>query len=555
MSPLDYATESAARLWLEHDTDSDDRAELSNDLRLAAAGDLAALAKLHTGFGAPLSFGTAGLRARMTYGPSGMNVTNVRDFSHAVASVVQKNRSSSDAQRIVIGYDGRHKSLEFAHAAARVFASRGLEVSMFPRPAPTPVLAFYVRHLEADAGVMITASHNPPHDNGYKLYLADGRQIVSPIDQEIQELRGATITTPDAEQPTPTLLPENFLDSYVTRLKPRDHPAAIRVAYSAMHGVGAETVRVLYKDVPQVDVRFFGPQEHPDADFPTTPVPNPENQASAKLLLDFAASVDADIAIAHDPDADRCAVGVRDGAQGWRLLTGDEVGAALGQYLATEGVSGSFACSVVSSSLLEKIAAQHDIEHHTTLTGFKWLTRAPGVAFAYEEAIGYCVEPGTVSDKDGISAMHLVTSLVSKLSYDGRSITEYLDDIFKEHGLHVTSQKATPCHTSLSAPTHQDITKALSVRADWTHIKSERLLLTLGQDTGATVTELETSLGTTRVLVRKSGTEPIVKVYCETVIVNSSKEDKALALVLHGEITTLINTSFEHAKKHLSEVR
>jgi phosphomannomutase len=554
VSPLDYATESAALQWLEHDTDQRDRSELANDLRLASAGDVAALSRLHDGFGTPIAFGTAGLRARMMYGPSGMNVTNVRDFSQAVATVVEKDNACSDVQRVVIGYDGRHKSLEFAQAAASVFASRGMDVLLFPRPAPTPVLAFYVRHLAAAAGVMITASHNPPHDNGYKLYMADGRQIVSPTDSEIQEIRKTVVSDSSSDGHGYNLLPEDFLDAYVSRLKRREHPSALRVAYSAMHGVGAETVRALYKDEPLVDVRFFGPQEHPDPDFPTTPVPNPENQNSAKQLLDFATAIDADIAIANDPDADRCAVGVRDGVGRWRLLSGDEVGAILGQHLASEGVSGSFACSVVSSSLLGKIAARHGIEHHVTLTGFKWLSRAPRLSYAYEEAIGYCVDPSLVADKDGVSAMHLITSLASKLAYEGRSITEYLDDIFKEHGYHVTSQKTIPCQANLPAPTPQEITRALSGKDGWVCSGSTNLLLASGQDTGTSSTELNTLLGTTRVLVRKSGTEPIVKVYCETVIKDLSKEDQALALDLHEEIALLINTNIELAKKYRTEM-
>ena len=550
MSPLDYATESAALLWLEHETDERDKSDLSDDLRLASAGDVAALSRLHSGFGTPIAFGTAGLRARMMYGPSGMNVTNVRDFSQAVATVVEKDRSSTDVQRVVVGYDGRHKSLEFAQAAASVFASRGMDVLLFPRPAPTPVLAFYVRHLEAAAGVMITASHNPPQDNGYKLYMSDGRQIVSPTDLDIQEIRKTVVSGPSSEGTLYNLLPENFLDAYLSRLKRREHPSSVRVAYSAMHGVGAETVRALYKDEPQVDIRFFGPQEHPDPDFPTTPVPNPENQNSAKLLLDFASSIDADIAIANDPDADRCAVGVRDGVDGWRLLSGDEVGAILGQHLASEGVSGSFACSVVSSSLLGKIAAHHGIAHYTTLTGFKWLSRAPELSFAYEEAIGYCVDPGLVSDKDGVSAMHLITSLASKLSREGRSITQYLDDIFKTHGYHVTSQKTIPCHAALVMPTPQEVDKALSDNTDWVISKSDKLLLPSGQETGTSITELDTSLGKTRVLVRKSGTEPIVKVYCETVMEDSPQEGKIKALNLHDEIATRIKASTELVQKH-----
>jgi phosphomannomutase len=485
----------------------------------------------------------------MMYGPSGMNVTNVRDFSQAVATVVEKDRMPEDVQRVIVGYDGRHKSLEFAQAAASVFASRGMEVFLFPRPAPTPVLAFYVRHLEAAAGVMITASHNPPNDNGYKLYMSDGRQIVSPTDLEIQEIRKTVVSDHATEGYAYNVLPGNFLDPYVSRLKSRDHPSAIRVAYSAMHGVGAETVRALYKDESQVDIRFFGPQEHPDPDFPTTPVPNPENQNSAKLLLDFAISIDADIAIANDPDADRCAVGVRDGVDGWRLLSGDEVGAILGQHLASGGVSGSFACSVVSSSLLEKIAARHGIEHHTTLTGFKWLSRAPKLSFAYEEAIGYCVDPSLVSDKDGVSAMHLITSLASKLASEGRSITEYLDDIFKEHGYHVTSQKTIPCHASLIMPTPQGVAGALSDNTNWVVSRAGKLLLASGEETGTSITELDTSLGKTRVLVRKSGTEPIVKVYCETVMEDSSKEGKTKALNLHDEIATRIKISIELVKK------
>ena len=549
MSPLDYATESAALQWLERDTDEHAKSELSNDLRLASAGDLAALSRLHDGFGTPIAFGTAGLRARMMYGPSGMNVTNVRDFSQAVATLVAKDKTPEDVQRVIVGYDGRHKSLEFAQAAASVFASRGMDVLLFPRPAPTPVLAFYVRHLEAAAGVMITASHNPPNDNGYKLYMSDGRQIVSPTDLEIQEIRKTVVSGRPTGEYAYSVLSENFLDAYVSRLRSREHPSAIRVAYSAMHGVGSETVRALYKDEPQVDIRFFGPQEHPDPDFPTTPVPNPENQNSAKLLLNFAMSIDADIAIANDPDADRCAVGVRDGVDGWRLLSGDEVGAILGKHLASGGVSGSFACSVVSSSLLGKIAASHGIEHYTTLTGFKWLSRAPELSFAYEEAIGYCVDPSLVSDKDGVSAMHLITSLASKLSHEGRSITEYLDDIFKEHGYHVTSQKTIPCHASLIMPTPQEVAGALSDNTNWAVSRSDKLLLASGQETGTSSTELNTSLGKTRVLVRKSGTEPIVKVYCETVTKDSSKEGKTKALNLHDEIATRIKTSIELVKK------
>jgi phosphomannomutase len=465
---------------------------------------------------APLTFGTAGLRGPMRDGPGGMNVETVSRASWALAKVL-KDRCLGGST-VVVGRDARHQSDEFALAAAEVLAAEGFSVVLLPDPAPTPVVAFTARRMRAAAGVQITASHNPPMDNGYKVYLDGGMQIVSPTDREIES---AMTTAPvDIARTEVTPTDTDVIHDYMRRAAMvRRTTGDVRVALTPMHGVGGEIALRVLRDAGITDVHPVEEQFAPDPDFPTVAFPNPEEPGATDLLLTLAGDVDADVAIALDPDADRCAVGVPT-PTGWRMLSGDETGWLLGDYLLSQTDRGEVmaasvvASTVVSSRMLAAIAASHGAQHVETLTGFKWLARAdvglPGttLVYAYEEAIGHCVDPAAVRDKDGITAALLVCDLVAALRRDGRTLLDALDGLARRHGVHATAAVSVPADVTVMTA----LRAAPPSRLGGEHVEVTDLLGRRGQQrTDALIYAGDT----VRVAIRPSGTEPKVKAYLE----------------------------------------
>ncbi|MGH8827753.1 MAG: phospho-sugar mutase, partial [Jiangellaceae bacterium] len=451
MAPMTDVLDQA-RTWLTDDPDAATRAELRALLSRAEDGDSEALADLGDRFSGFLQFGTAGLRGALGAGPNRMNRAVVIRAAAGLAGYLHAMREPVNGSRhlAVVGYDARHGSHTFAADTVAVMTAAGIDALIMPRILPTPVLAFAVRHLSADAGVMVTASHNPPHDNGYKVYLGGpdrGSQIVPPADTEIasyiDDVRSASRTL--RADSGWGAIGDDVIEAYLASaasLVRADAPRGLRIVLTPLHGVGGTTVVETLTRAGFTDLHVVADQAEPDPDFPTVAFPNPEEPGAIDLALELAREVQADIVIANDPDADRCAVAVPDsGARGgWRMLRGDEVGALLGEHIAGRGASGTFANSIVSSRLLGRIAAVHGLDHVETLTGFKWISRAPDLAYGYEEALGYCVDPASVRDKDGISAAVLVAELAAQTKNAGRTLLDLLDDLAVTHGLHATDQ-------------------------------------------------------------------------------------------------------------------
>jgi phosphomannomutase len=508
--------------WIVHDPDPVTAAELAK----CDPDELSAR------FAGPLTFGTAGLRGPMRGGPDAMNLAVVSRATWAVAKVLT-DRGCADST-VIVGRDARHMSAEFAAATAEVLAAAGFSVLLLPDPVPTPVVAFAVRHTGAVAGIQITASHNPPTDNGYKVYLDGGIQIVSPTDREIEAAMADApfadeIARKPVEQGAP-LAPTDtgLVNRYIERAAlVRRSSGQVRVALTALHGVGGAVAVETLRRAGFDDVHTVGTQFAPDPDFPTVRFPNPEEPGATDALLTLAADVGADIAVALDPDADRCAVGIP-GPAGWRMLSGDETGWLLGDFILSrtdpnELATSVVASTVVSSRMLAAIAAHRGARHVETLTGFKWLARAdadlPGstLTYAYEEAIGHCVDPAAVRDKDGISAAVLACDLVATLKHQGRSVLDALDELARRFGVHVGAAVSRPVTNADEAtalmrrlrvapprrPAGFALTATDLLQGAGPH-RTDALVFTGG--------DADTSV---RVVVRPSGTEPKVKCYIE----------------------------------------
>jgi phosphomannomutase len=439
----------------------------------------------------------------MGEGPGEFNTALVQQATSGLAAYLTQRQVDGP---VVIGFDARHGSARFAAEAAAVMQGAGRTALVLPRPLPTPVLAFAVRHLAAAAGVMITASHNPATDNGYKVYLADGAQVAPPQDAAVEAAMAA------APGPVPRaggagVVPEHVVEAYVARAAgllpcgPRD----LRAAYTPLHGVAGETFHRVWGAAgfePCIEVPA---QAAPDPDFPTVAFPNPEEPGALDLVM--AAGADADLVLAHDPDGDRCAVGI----PGYRTLTGDEVGALLAEHLLTSGripPDGVLATTIVSSPLLGRIAAAHGRAHVRTLTGFKWLARVPGVAYAYEEALGYCVDPAAVRDKDGITAALLVAELAAR-----GSLLDRLDDLAHRYGVHVSAAR------SIRTAHSQVIVDALARLQTGPPPALAGIAVGAVTDLAASTTGLpptpgvQLRAGPISVIARPSGTEPKLKIY------------------------------------------
>ena len=499
--------------WIAHDPDPETAAELT-----ACGPD-----ELRARFARPLRFGTAGLRGPLRGGPDAMNVAVVLRATWAVAQVLTDRGLAGSP--VVVGRDARHGSAAFAAATAEVLAAAGFPVLRLPGAVPTPVVAYAVRHTGAAAGIQITASHNPPTDNGYKVYFDGGMQIISPTDRQIETAMAAA---PPADQIARKPIPgaddgadTDLVDRYIQRAaEVRRSAGSVRIALTPLHGVGGVVAVETLRRAGFDDVRTVAAQFAPDPDFPTVAFPNPEEPGATHAVLALASDVGAAVAIALDPDADRCAVGIP-AAAGWRMLSGDETGWLLGDYILShqrgraEPGTRTVASTVVSSRMLAAIAEHYGAIHVETLTGFKWLARAdvnvPGSAlvYAYEEAIGHCVDPAAVRDKDGISAAVLVCDLVATLKGQGRSVDDVLDELARRHGVHdvaavsrrvADSGEAAELMRRLrAAPPSQlaGFTASISETAD-------ALIFTGGDDDASA-----------RVVVRPSGTEPKLKCYIE----------------------------------------
>ncbi|MFD0550801.1 phospho-sugar mutase [Streptomyces rectiviolaceus] len=508
-----------AQAWLAEDPDPDTREELA---KLIESGDTEELAARFSG---TLQFGTAGLRGELGAGPMRMNRSVVIRAAAGLAAYL-KSKNQTDGP-VVIGYDARYKSEDFARDTAAVMTGAGLKAAVLPRPLPTPVLAFAIRHLGAVAGVEVTASHNPPRDNGYKVYLGDGSQIVPPADAEIAAQIDAVATLHDVPRPETgwETLTDDVLNAYLARtdavLAPGS-PRTARTVYTAMHGVGKDTLLAAFERAGFPAPVLVAEQAEPDPDFPTVAFPNPEEPGAMDLSFAKAREVDPDLIIANDPDADRCAAAVKDGTD-WRMLRGDEVGALLAAHLVRRGARGTFAESIVSSSLLGRIAEKAGLAYEETLTGFKWIARVEGLRYGYEEALGYCVDPDGVRDKDGITAALLLTELASELKEQGRTLLDLLDDLAVEHGLHATDQLSVRVEDlSLIADAMRRLREQPpTALAGLPVTKAEDL--TRGTDKLPPTDGLRYTLDGARVIVRPSGTEPKLKCYLEVVVPVSAK--------------------------------
>jgi len=503
-----------ARAWAAEDPDPVTRAELEE---LIARGESDELADRFDG---TLEFGTAGLRGELGAGSNRMNRVVVTRAAAGLAAYLRDTGAGRDAA-VVIGYDARHNSDVFARDTAEVMTGAGFRALVMPRPLPTPLLAFAIRELGCVAGVMVTASHNPPRDNGYKVYLGDGSQIVPPADAEIAARIAAVGPLADVPRGTTgTVLGDEIVDAYLDTVAGLvgDGPRDLRLVYTPLHGVGGSSVVQVLETAGFAAPYVVTQQEEPDPEFPTVGFPNPEEPGAMDLALALAAERDVDLVVANDPDADRCAAAVQD-AHGWRMLRGDEVGALLAHHLLASGRTGSYACSIVSSSLLGKMAAAEGQPFAETLTGFKWISKVEGLVFGYEEALGYCVDPDHVKDKDGVSALLLLCELAAAEKARGRSLVDALDDLALAHGLHATDQLSVRV-TDLAEIARAMETLRATPPSALGGLRVEQVDDLARGDGGLPPTDgLRYRLADdARVIVRPSGTEPKLKCYLEVVV-------------------------------------
>jgi phosphomannomutase len=517
--------------WTEQDPDPQTRQQLDGLLRAAESGDARARAELVDAFSSRLQFGTAGLRGALGPGPNRMNRVVVGQAAAGLASYLHDHGMAGG--KVIIGFDARYNSDVFAQDTAEIISGAGFRAMITPGPLATPVVAFGIRHFGCVAGVVVTASHNPPQDNGYKVYLGDGSQIVPPADVEIASkieglARHSLYDVPRSQ--SYAVLGEELLDAYLERvaaLMPPAAPRAVRWVYTPLHGVGGSLVGRAVGACGFPAAHVVAEQAKPDPRFPTVAFPNPEEPGAIDLALAQAQEIRADLVIANDPDADRCAIAVVVDGQ-WRMLSGDELGVLLGEDALRRGVRGTYACSIVSSSLLSVIAAAYDQPFAYTLTGFKWIGRVPGLAYGYEEAIGYCIDPEAVPDKDGVSALIMVLALAAGLKATGRSIAERLDEIARRYGVYETDQ------LSVRVDDPKIITAAMarlrthppgSLAGQSTSV----LDLAHGSDELPPTDAILITGEMIKVMVRPSGTEPKLKCYLEAHLDTSRSADLAAA--------------------------
>lgn len=540
---VDSALRAEVEKWIAEDPDSTTRSQLQEMLD---SGDETSLRSCFAGF---LEFGTAGLRGPLGPGPSRMNRAVVTKTAAGLAIYMKRNGLKS----VVVGRDARYGSEDFTRDTAEIMQGAGFEVFVLPRPLPTPVLAYAVRNLKCDVGIMVTASHNPPQDNGYKVYLGgtvggvryEGSQIISPADSEISaDIAAVPALNTLVRSQGWTILDESHIDAYVSatsRLATK--PGTLRIVYTAMHGVGTETLEKVFKAAGFPAPILVSEQAQPDPDFPTVKFPNPEEPGAIDLSLVKAREVSADLVIANDPDADRCAAAIKDRDGQWRMLRGDEVGALLGEYMARKAPNKEvmLANSIVSSSILSKIAQHYGLPFKETLTGFKWLAKIPNLWFGYEEALGYAVDSKSVNDKDGISAALVLAQLATDLKAEGKTLVDLLDEIWERHGYHGTKQ------ISVRTTSVAQIDAILSKFRDATPTTIGRFSLTAFDDLEKPQDGLPPTNGVRirlmdniRIIVRPSGTEPKIKCYIEVITKDRATSEKIIA-ELEKELHTFLS--------------
>ncbi|WP_067782283.1 phospho-sugar mutase [Actinomyces vulturis] len=537
--------------WINDDPDKKTAQELSDLLEAANRDDEEAIKEIQDAFNGTLTFGTAGLRGKIGPGPNRMNRVVVIRAAAGLASYLRQ--TLGEGFSVVIGHDARHMSRQFAEDTASVVTGAGGKALLFDDHCPTPVLAFALRELNCDAGVMVTASHNPPQDNGYKVYLGgravtdagQGAQIVPPFDADIASHIanvGALAEVPMPSEGWETV-GDDMREAYLERLKTvscQGAVADVSIVLTAMHGVGGPLCQQALEQAGFHTITPVASQFSPDPDFPTVTFPNPEEPGAMDESFKTAREVGADLIIANDPDADRCSVAIPDPSSeaGYRQLTGDEVGALLGEQsaeLAAFAGQGVLANSIVSSRLLRRIAQAHGLDHRITLTGFKWISRVPNLVFGYEEALGYCVDPAAVRDKDGISASVRMAILTSVLKQQGRSISDLLDRLARDHGLHATSPLSIRVKDlSLITDAMARLRSSAPAELAGSRVTTVEDLLDGASDgNGGSLPPTDGLMFVTesndRVIVRPSGTEPKLKCYCEVIIDTDESTDIAQA--------------------------
>lgn len=530
------------KAWIADDPDPVTAAHLQ---ALLDAGDEAALKPLFSGF---LQFGTAGLRGPIGAGPSCMNRAVVGRAAAGIASYMAKRGMKS----VVIGRDARYGSEDYTFESAQILSGAGMDVYILPRPLPTPVLAFATSHLKCDVGIMVTASHNPPQDNGYKVYIgptADGinyatSQIVNPTDGFIaSDIDAVTSLKSLPRGDKWTVLGEEVITEYIQRtIKLAPRPGDIKIVYTAMHGVGTETVQRVFNHAGFATLILVDEQCTPDPDFPTVAFPNPEEPGAIDLALAKARDFGADLVIANDPDADRCAAAINDPKLGWRMLRGDELGVIFGEWIARTHPAGTMGNSIVSSSALRKIASHYGVDFKEVLTGFKWLAKIEDLAFGYEEAIGYAVDSETVNDKDGVSAALFLAQIAMDLKRDGLTLADLLNEVWERHGFHGTEQ------ISIRVSDMGAITRLLAtLRSNPPQEIAGRAVEAI-DDLAAPTDGLPPTdglriwlAGGARAIIRPSGTEAKMKCYLE--VITKTAEESA----------TLINELREPMKRFLTQ--
>ena len=540
---IDQALRKEVEKWIAEDPDPRTASQLQNYLDSNNENELRSC------FAGFLEFGTAGLRGPLGPGPSRMNRAVVTKTAAGIAAYMKRHGMKT----VVIGRDARYGSEDFTRDTAEIMTGSGFTTYVLPRPLPTPVLAYAVKNLQCDVGIMVTASHNPPQDNGYKVYLGgtvdevryEGSQIISPTDDEISRDIAAVAPLPALQRAQGwKILDESNVDAYIRATSAiATKPGDLKVVYSAMHGVGTETLRKVFITAGFPEPILVTEQAEPDPDFPTVAFPNPEEPGAIDLALRKASEVSADLVIANDPDADRCAAAIVDRYGVWRMLRGDEVGALLGEYMARRAPNKEaiLANSIVSTSILSKIAQHYGLRFAETLTGFKWLAKIPDLWFGYEEALGYAVDSHSVNDKDGISAALALVQLATDLHRQNQTLNDLLDEIWQRHGFHGTRQ------ISVRTTSVAQIEEILSRFRDNTPNVIGRFLVTRFDDlekpsdglppTNGVRIYLEDNI---RVIVRPSGTEPKIKCYIE-VISKERETSEAIIGELEKELRTFLS--------------
>ena len=527
---------TTAQNWLNQDPDQETRAELEQLIAEAKAGKADAQAELANRFNGRLQFGTAGLRGRLQAGSMGMNRVLV---AQAAGGLAEYLKGYDKEPSIVIGYDGRKNSDVFAHDTAEIMAGAGIKAYLLPRKLPTPVLAYAIQYFDTTAGVMVTASHNPPEDNGYKVYLGKangGGQIVSPADKEIAALIDKVAAGNIKDLPRSqnfTVLSDEIVDAYIAKTASlaKEPACDINYVYTAMHGVGYEVLSKTLAKAGLPQPHIVAEQVWPDGTFPTVNFPNPEEKGALDLAIEVAKKHNAEFIIANDPDADRLAVALPDAEGNWKPLHGNVIGCYLGWYLAkqyhAQGKKGVLACSLVSSPALAEIAKKYGFDSEETLTGFKYIGKVNGLLFGFEEALGYLVDPDKVRDKDGISAAIVFLDLVRSLKKEGKTLADYAADFTKEFGAYISGQISirvsdlSEIGKLMSALRHNPPAEVggFKVATFLDHTKTDR-------QSDILVFVLENG---SRLIARPSGTEPKIKFYLDARGTDPKNADEVLA--------------------------